>query len=81
MNVSVTNPAPVTRTLETNFWPLSRRDLAARYLRTHRRRSTFPGPEHLQTRESLCLRYSVPISYGKVGQIVIPLTLLLILAQ
>lgn len=81
MKVSVMNPAPVTRTPETNFWPLSRRDLAARYLRTHRRRSTLPGSEHLQTRESLRLRYSIPISYGKVGRIVIPLTLIFILSQ
>lgn len=81
MNVSVLNPASVTRTLETDFWPLSRRDLAARYLRTHRRRCTFPGSKHLQTRESLRLRHRIPVSYGKVGQIVIPLTLILIFTQ
>jgi len=73
-HVSVMDLVPLTRNPETNFWPLSWRDLAARYLRTHRRRSTFPGSEHLQTRESLCLRYGVPFSYGKVGRVVILLT-------
>ena len=60
------NSASKSSLLETHLWTIPRRNPAARHLRADRRGRPLPRAKHLQARESLRLRYCIPVPHGEV---------------